>query len=152
MVAPYNTFYSQLEAHMDQVGVEATINRWDDLVALGVVDPHDSSEATHEAFGKKDDLALCAKQLLKQNYKYATVRSEKDEDSCDSDSTCKASEHKREDKSDIHNNLGEIKQILKETQLEDSRKHELSSALHVYFKEWLYASGNIRQLYCLEGD
>ncbi|CAL5422093.1 unnamed protein product [Camellia sinensis] len=38
-----------------------------------------------------------------------------------------------------HNNLGEIKQILKETQLEDSRKHELSSALHVYFKECLYA-------------
>ncbi|CAL5419669.1 unnamed protein product [Camellia sinensis] len=49
-----------------------------------------------------------------------------------------------------HNNLGEIKQILKETQLEDSRKHELSSALHVYFKEWLY--GNIRQLYCSEGS
>ncbi|CAL5419670.1 unnamed protein product [Camellia sinensis] len=41
-VAPYNTFYSQLEVHMDQVGIEATINRWDDLVALGVVDPHDT--------------------------------------------------------------------------------------------------------------
>ncbi|KAI7996343.1 hypothetical protein LOK49_LG10G01258 [Camellia lanceoleosa] len=41
-VAPYNTFYSQLEVHIDQVGIEATINRWDDPVALGVVDPHDS--------------------------------------------------------------------------------------------------------------
>ncbi|KAI7997381.1 TBCC domain-containing protein 1 [Camellia lanceoleosa] len=29
---PYNTFYSQLETHMDQVGIEATINRWDDPV------------------------------------------------------------------------------------------------------------------------
>ncbi|CAL5422088.1 unnamed protein product [Camellia sinensis] len=37
-----------------------------------------------------------------------------------------------------HNNLGEIKQILKETQLEDSRKRELTIALHVYFKEWSY--------------
>lgn len=27
---------------MNQVGIEATINRWDEPVALGVVDPHDS--------------------------------------------------------------------------------------------------------------
>lgn len=38
-------------------------------------------------------------------------------------------------------NLVEVKQILKETQLEDNRKRELSTALHAYFKDWLY--GNI---------
>lgn len=27
---------------MNQVGIEATINRWDEPVALGMVDPHDS--------------------------------------------------------------------------------------------------------------
>lgn len=32
----------------------------------------------------------------------------------------------------------EVKHILKETQLEDNRKRELSTALHVYFKDWLY--------------
>lgn len=37
-----------------------------------------------------------------------------------------------------HKNLGEIKQILKETQLEESRKRDLSSALHACFKDWLY--------------
>lgn len=37
--------------------------------------------------------------------------------------------------------MEEIKQILRETPLEDSRKRELSSALHVYFKDWLY--GNV---------
>ncbi|KAG7961753.1 hypothetical protein I3843_09G032600 [Carya illinoinensis] len=41
-VAPYNTFYAQLEEHMNDVGVEATINRWDEPLTLGVVDPHDS--------------------------------------------------------------------------------------------------------------
>ncbi|KAJ0965054.1 hypothetical protein J5N97_026192 [Dioscorea zingiberensis] len=41
-VAPYNTFYSQLEAHMSQVGVDATVNRWDEPLVLGMVDPHDS--------------------------------------------------------------------------------------------------------------
>lgn len=41
-VAPYNTFYSLLEEHLKQVGIDPTINRWDAPVALGVIDPHDS--------------------------------------------------------------------------------------------------------------
>lgn len=41
-VAPYNTFYSELEQHMAEVGVEATVNKWDEPLALGVLDPHDS--------------------------------------------------------------------------------------------------------------
>ncbi|KAK9154964.1 hypothetical protein Sjap_002444 [Stephania japonica] len=51
-----------------------------------------------------------------------------------------------------HQSLGEIKQALRDLQLEENRKREISSALHVYFKDWLYASGNVRQLYCLQGD
>lgn len=38
------------------------------------------------------------------------------------------------------NNLREIRQLLREASLEESRKRELSSALHVYFKEWLYGN------------
>lgn len=38
------------------------------------------------------------------------------------------------------NNLVEIRQLLREAPLEESRKRELSSALHVYFKDWLYGS------------
>jgi len=41
-VAPYNTFYSHLEEHMREVGLEPTINKWDKPLALGAVDPHDS--------------------------------------------------------------------------------------------------------------
>uniref|UniRef100_A0A2P2MPN5 TBCC domain-containing protein 1 n=2 Tax=Rhizophora mucronata TaxID=61149 RepID=A0A2P2MPN5_RHIMU len=41
-VAPYNTYYSELEEHMSEVGIEATINRWDEPLTLGMVDPHDS--------------------------------------------------------------------------------------------------------------
>ncbi|KAJ6778752.1 hypothetical protein OIU74_002526 [Salix koriyanagi] len=41
-VAPYNTFYSELEEHMADVGIDANINRWDETLSLGVVDPHDS--------------------------------------------------------------------------------------------------------------
>ncbi|KAL5976031.1 hypothetical protein ACLOJK_020361 [Asimina triloba] len=41
-VAPYNTFYSQLEEHMAQAGVDALVNRWNEPLVLGMVDPHDS--------------------------------------------------------------------------------------------------------------
>ena len=35
-------------------------------------------------------------------------------------------------------NLDETRRSLRETPLEENRKKELSSALHVYFKDWLY--------------
>ncbi|XP_028808700.1 TBCC domain-containing protein 1 isoform X2 [Neltuma alba] len=41
-VAPYNTFYSQLEEHMTEVGIVPTVSRWNEPLALGMVDPHDS--------------------------------------------------------------------------------------------------------------
>ena len=45
-------------------------------------------------------------------------------------------------------NLGEIKQILREAPLEENRKRELSCALHVYFKDWLYGKSIISIFFC----
>ncbi|XP_058209860.1 uncharacterized protein LOC131322530 [Rhododendron vialii] len=150
-VAPYNTFYSHLEEHMNQVGIQATINRWDDPVALGVVDPHDS--LSHPT-GVSDVQAESATRLDPDQFTTFLIPNWFEGESSGSTKgnpfqlpdAYLASQHRN------HNNLGEMKQILRETQLEDSKKRELSSALHVYFKDWLYASGNIRQLYCLQGD
>ncbi|KAI3958334.1 hypothetical protein MKW98_011022, partial [Papaver atlanticum] len=41
-VAQYNTFYSQLDEHLSQVGIDTTTNKWSETLVLGVVDPHDS--------------------------------------------------------------------------------------------------------------
>jgi hypothetical protein len=41
-VAPYNTYYPKLEAHLAEVGVDTTVNSWDKLLTLGMFDPHDS--------------------------------------------------------------------------------------------------------------
>ncbi|GAB4844502.1 hypothetical protein Ancab_037880 [Ancistrocladus abbreviatus] len=41
-VAPYNTFYPQLKEHLSQVGIEASVNLWDEPLALGVIDLHDA--------------------------------------------------------------------------------------------------------------
>ncbi|XP_052174989.1 uncharacterized protein LOC127789927 isoform X2 [Diospyros lotus] len=150
-VAPYNTFYSQLEEHMNQVGIEATINRWDEPVALGVVDPHDSLSHPAGVSDVQAESATCVDPDQFTNFLIPNWFESENSGSTKNNpfplpDVYMSSQQKN------HNNLGEIKQMLRETQLEENRKRELSSALHIYFKDWLYASGNIRQLYCLQGD
>lgn len=150
-VAPYNTFYTQLEEHMAEVGIVATINRWNEPLALGMVDPHDS--LSHPA-GVSDVQAESATHLDPDQFTNFLIPSwfggespgpTKDNPFALPDAYMTSQQRNQK-------NLGEIKQLLKEAPLEENRKRELSSALHVYFKDWLYASGNIRQLYCLQGD
>ncbi|KAL9331666.1 hypothetical protein ACSQ67_001276 [Phaseolus vulgaris] len=150
-VAPYNTFYSQLEEHMNEVGIVPTVNRWNEPLAFGMVDPHDS--LSHPA-GVSDVQAESATQVDPDQFTNFVIPSWLGGDSTGTTEgnpfslpdAYMASQHKN------HKNLGELRQLIREASLEESRKRELSSALHVYFKDWLYASGNIRQLYCLQGD
>ena len=41
-MAPHNAYYSKLKEHLNHVGLSSDINRWNEPVVLGVVDPHDS--------------------------------------------------------------------------------------------------------------
>ncbi|KAJ9695499.1 hypothetical protein PVL29_010802 [Vitis rotundifolia] len=150
-VAPYNTFYSQLEEHMNQVGIEPTVNKWDELLALGVVDPHDS--LSHPA-GVSDIQAESATRLDPDQFTNFLIPNWFGGESAGTtkDNPFPLPDAYIASQQRNHKNLGEIKQILRETPLEENRKRELSCALHVFFKDWLYASGNIRQLYCLQGD
>ncbi|OAY43155.1 TBCC domain-containing protein 1 [Manihot esculenta] len=150
-VAPYNTYYSDLEEHMAKVGIDTTINRWDDPLALGVIDPHDS--LSHPA-GVSDVQAESATSMDPDQFTNFLIPNWF---GSESPGSTKAnpfplpepymSVQQRNQK-----NLHEIKQLLREAPLEENRKRELSCALHLLFKDWLYASGNIRQLYCLQGD
>lgn len=150
-VAPYNTFYPQLEEHMNQVGIEAGVNRWAEPVALGLVDPHDS--LSHPA-GVSDVQAESATRIDPDQFANFLIPNwlESESPGSTKDNPFPLPDVYMSSQQRNHKNLVEVKQILRETQLEDNRKKELSSALHVYFKDWLYASGNIRQLYCLQGD
>ncbi|KAL8225302.1 hypothetical protein R6Q57_017859 [Mikania cordata] len=150
-VAPYNTFYPQLEEHMKEVGVEASPNRWNEPIALGLVDPHDS--ISHPA-GVSDCQTESATHLEPDQFTNFLIPNWFQDEGCGSTKDnpfplpdVYMSSQQKNDK-----NLVEVKQILSETQLEDTRKRELSTALHAYFKDWLYASGNVRQLYCLQGE
>ncbi|KAL8147235.1 hypothetical protein AgCh_004818 [Apium graveolens] len=143
-VAPYNTYYSQLEDHLNQVGVDTTINRWDEHFALGMVDPHDSLSHPAGVSDVQTESASCIDPdqftnfLIPNWFEGETSGSTKDNPFPLPDAYLKSQEKN-------HENLGELKQTLKETQLEDSKKRELSSALHGYFKDWLY--GNVLPLF-----
>ncbi|XP_010913921.1 uncharacterized protein [Elaeis guineensis] len=150
-VAPFNTYYSQLEEHIAQVGVDLTVNKWDEPLVLGMVDPHDS--LSHPA-GVSDVQAgsatcldpgqftiflipKCLGAESPQPTKYIPFR---------------LPEIYSESQRRKHSVLSDIQQALRDVQLDANRKRDLAMALHVHFKDWLYASGNIRQLYCLQGD
>ncbi|XP_051138756.1 uncharacterized protein LOC127256674 [Andrographis paniculata] len=150
-VAPFNTFYSQLEEHMNKVGIDPNINRWDEPVTLGVVDPHDS--LSHPA-GVSDVQAESATQLDPDHFTNFLIPNWLESEQAGPTKVnpfplpdAYLAAQQKHDK-----NLCEVKQILRETQLEENRKRELSSALHSCFKDWLYASGNIRQLFFLQGE
>ncbi|XP_022967755.1 TBCC domain-containing protein 1-like [Cucurbita maxima] len=150
-VAPYNTFYSQLGSHMSEVGIEAALNRWDEPLALGVLDPHDSLSHPAGVSDVQTETATCLDPDQFTNFLIPNWVSGEFPGATDCnpfplpDAYLASLERNKK-------SLGEVLQILRETPLEENRKRELSSALHVYFKDWLYASGNIRQLYCLQGD
>ncbi|CAL1371053.1 unnamed protein product [Linum trigynum] len=150
-VAPYNTFYADLEAHMVEAGIEANINKWDEPLALGVVDPHDS--LSHPA-GVSDVQAETAARIDPDLFTNFLIPNWFGGESLGmtKDNPFPLPDNYMESRQKNLKSLDEMKQLLRDTPLEDSRKRELSSALHVLFKDWLYASGNVRQLYCLQGD
>ncbi|XP_010524365.1 PREDICTED: TBCC domain-containing protein 1-like [Tarenaya hassleriana] len=150
-VAPYNTFYSHLEEHMAEVGIEPTINKWNEPLALGAVDPHDSLSHPAGVSDAQAESAACVDPdqftnfLIPNWFGGQSVGSTKDNPFPLPDAYMATQQRNLK-------NLEETRQSLRGAPLEENRKRELSSALHLYFKDWLYATGNIRQLYCLQGD
>ncbi|KAG6399523.1 hypothetical protein SASPL_141004 [Salvia splendens] len=143
-------FYSQLGKHVNLVGVDPNINRWDESITLGAVDPHDS--LSHPA-GVSDAQAESATRLDPDQFIDLVIPNwlEGDQSGSTKDNPFPLPEIYLASKQKNAKSLEEVKQILKESQLEENRKRELSSALHSCFKDWLY--GNV-WLYveCLHKD
>nr|VDD09559.1 unnamed protein product [Brassica oleracea] len=150
-VAPYNTYYSHLGEHMSEVGLESTINKWDKPLALGAVDPHDSLSHPAGVSDAQAESAACVDPDQFVNFLIPNWFSGEDTGSTKDNPFPLPDTYMAAQQRNLKN-LDETRRSLRETPLEENRKKELSSALHVYFKDWLYASGNIRQLYCLQGD
>ncbi|KAH0721240.1 hypothetical protein KY290_006733 [Solanum tuberosum] len=142
-VAPYNTFYSLLEEHLKQVGVDPTINRWDAPVALGVVDPHDS--LSHPA-GVSEVQTESASPVDPDQFTNFLIPNwfEGQQSGSTKDNPFPLPEAYLASQQRNLKNLEETKNSLKDIDLDESRKREVATALHVCFKDWLYDFSFIR--------
>ncbi|KAK8926020.1 hypothetical protein KSP39_PZI017993 [Platanthera zijinensis] len=150
-VAPFNTFYPQLEEHLSQVGVNANINRWNEPLVLGTVDPHDSLSHPAGASDVQSESAACLDPDQFTNFLIPKWFGAKlaEGTSCNPFPLPEAYAATQKRSNVV---LNEIQEAIKNLQLDVRKKRDIASALHIHFKDWLYASGNIRQLYCLQGD
>ncbi|KAG8503394.1 hypothetical protein CXB51_001319 [Gossypium anomalum] len=139
-VAPYNTYYSQLEEHLTEVGIVSTINRWDEALSISVIDPHDS--LSHPA-GVSDAQSESATCLDPDQFTNFLIPNWFENESTTKDNPFPLPDAYMTSQHRNKKNLSEIKQMLREAPLEENRKRELSSALHVYFKDWLYGKSII---------
>ncbi|KAK2998120.1 hypothetical protein RJ639_026290, partial [Escallonia herrerae] len=115
--------------HKLQGAMEHTSYTWNEPVALGLVDPHDS--LSHPA-GVSDVQAESATRLDPDQFTNFLIPNWFGGESSGStkDNPFPLPDVYMASQQRNHKNLGELKQNLRETQLEDSRKRELSSALH----------------------
>ncbi|XP_024516205.1 TBCC domain-containing protein 1 [Selaginella moellendorffii] len=149
-VAPFNTFYPKLEAHLAQVRVDPTVNRWDKILTLGVIDPHDS--LPHPA-GVADAQAEGASVVPPDRFTNFLIprwnggESEQNFTRANPFLLPKLYLMAQQQRNKAMENL---RHLLQNVPLDDNRKRDLSNAIHAHFKEWLYGSGNIRQLYDLQ--
>ncbi|XP_051194261.1 uncharacterized protein [Lolium perenne] len=150
-IAPFNTYYPRLGEHMTQVGVDPSTNKWDQPFVLGVVDPHDSLSHPAGVSDVQAESAICVDPDLFTNFLIPNLFDDAVQDPTECNpfplpEIYQASQSKKQAV------LEDTQKTIRELQLDENRKKELSSALHAQFKDWLYATGNIRQLYCLQGD
>jgi len=148
-VAPFNTYYPLLGEHLAQVGVDPNVNKWDQPFVLGVVDPHDSLSHPAGVSDVQAESATCLDPDLFTNFlipSWFEVEGPTKYNPFTLPEVYWASQRKK------HASLDDIQKNIRELEIDDNRKKELACALHAQFKDWLYASGNIRQLYCLQGE
>jgi len=150
-VAPFNTCYPQLQDHLMQVGVDPSVNKWDQPFVLGVIDPHDSLSHPAGVSDVKAESASCLDPDLFTNFLIPSWFGDERQEptSCN---PFPLPEIYGAFQSKKRSTLEDIQKTIRELQLDENRKREFATALHAQFKDWLYASGNIRQLYCLQGD
>eukprot|EP00270_Netrium_digitus_P000515 TRINITY_DN10572_c0_g2_i1.p1 TRINITY_DN10572_c0_g2~~TRINITY_DN10572_c0_g2_i1.p1 ORF type:complete len:592 (+),score=129.10 TRINITY_DN10572_c0_g2_i1:85-1860(+) len=152
-VAPYNTFYPRLELHMARVGVDPSVNKWDDLLLLYPAEHHESLHSPRE--GPHHSSAVYLMQPERFVPFVVPFRS-----GSESQSTQLIQQQTRSNPFPLPKvyltalqhktkTVENLRQTLKTAVLEENRKRELTHVIQAHFKDWLLTSGNIRQVYDL---
>jgi TBCC domain-containing protein 1 len=150
-VAPFNTYYAQLGEHLAQSGINPNENKWDQPFVLGMVDPHDALSHPAGVSDAQSESSTCLDPDLFTNFLIPSwVNPEVSEPTIMNPFLLPEAYREAQKKKEV--NLKETEQTIRSLQLDENRKRDLACALHAQFRDWLYSSGNIRQLYCLQAD
>nr|CAB3449208.1 unnamed protein product [Digitaria exilis] len=133
-VAPFNTCYPLLRDHLMQVGVDPSVNKWDQPFVLGVVDPHDSLSHPAGVSDVKAESATCLDPDLFTNFLIPNWFGDERQETTKCNpfplpETYGAFQRKK------HSALEDIQKTIRELQIDENRKRELATALHAQFKD-----------------
>ncbi|KAJ4747922.1 C-CAP/cofactor C-like domain-containing protein [Rhynchospora pubera] len=150
-VAPFNTYYAQLGQHLAQSGINPNENKWDQPFVLGMVDPHDALSHPAGVSDAQSESSTCLDPDLFTNFLIPSwFCPEVSEPTIMNPFVLPEAYREAQKKKEV--NLAGTEQTIRSLQLDENKKRDLACALHAQFKDWLYSSGNIRQLYCLQAD
>eukprot|EP00271_Cylindrocystis_brebissonii_P008808 TRINITY_DN23304_c0_g1_i1.p1 TRINITY_DN23304_c0_g1~~TRINITY_DN23304_c0_g1_i1.p1 ORF type:complete len:691 (-),score=144.94 TRINITY_DN23304_c0_g1_i1:1150-3222(-) len=148
-VAPYNTFYPKLESQLSQAGVDPTLNRWDKPITLSVADP--LSMMANSA-GAADAQAEGPALLPPEKFVPFVVPFRAITDAQQQQTRGNPFPLPKTYLTALQvktKTVESLRQTLKTAVLEEGKKKELTNVIQAHFKDWLIASGNIRQVYDL---
>ncbi|KAL6888336.1 hypothetical protein ACP4OV_009362 [Aristida adscensionis] len=136
-VAPFNTNYPQLREHLTQIGVDPTVNKWDQPFVLGVVDPHDSLSHPAGVSDVKAESATCLDPDLFTTFVIPSWFGAEGQETTKGN-PFPLPELYLTSQSRKCSALEDIQKTIRDLQIDDNRRKELASALHAQFKDWLY--------------
>ena len=146
-LAPFNTAYDGLEGHLRQAGVSAATNLWDSPEAPGA--------AGGSAGGSPPEVAAAFHCLPPGSFAPFVVPFKGPGSGAgeEADKSAKnpfnlPGEYAAAVKAKV-SAVKELRAALKGANLEEGAQAELQSCIQSHFKEWLAASGNLRQIYDL---
>lgn len=159
-LAPYNSHYDRLEAHLRVAGISPTQNHWDEPINMTrKPTTAEGSPSTTNSRGAGSEVPdkLAVSLLPPEKFMPFMVPFRMPPESSGSEAEASRTHtnpfpvpqsYNLALESKVHA-VQEMRQAVAHAALDELRKKELQSAIQAYFKEWLVASGNMRQVFDL---
>ena len=156
VVAPFNTYYPSLRAHLEAVGVDPSVNRWDTVALLEEEGELVRAEVGHAGPGA----AQAAVHAMPPNkfvpFIVPVVENGPGGAAANADASTQTHtnpfvlppEYAAALEAKVRS-VAQLRGAVKDAALSDTRRRELQGVIQAHFKDWLLHSGNMRQVFDL---
>eukprot|EP00793_Prasinoderma_coloniale_P003289 PRCOL_00005924-RA len=159
LVAPYNTFYPSLRAHLAAARIDPTVNCWDTIALLEEEDElvrptvHGGAGAAPAAVHAMppERFVPFIVPIVESGTAASAAAAASQPHQADATQTNPFSlppEYAAALEAKVRS-VAQLRAAVKEASLSDERRRELQSVIQSHFKDWLLHSGNMRQVFDL---